>query len=140
MITPTLSDGLNRFIFFLKRDYQTIKYNIFLALAVFIFSLSSCLLFSPKAMQFVVFSKGQAITSLAQELNVKGVSQAKQQLLVNRFVEALPKALEHYATQHKVVILSDKEVVAGAPNVTQTILVSIAQEMLKQNQGNKSHG
>lgn len=90
--------------------------------------------------QTVVFSKGMAITSFAKELNDKGVSEVKQGLLVRRFVEVLPKALEHYATKHRVVVLSDKEVLAGAPNITQKVLATVAKEMLQQNKGAKAHG
>jgi hypothetical protein len=93
-----------------------------------------------KALEPVVFSKGIAIASFAKELNDKGVSDVKQRLLVNRFVSALPKALEQYSKIHRVVVLNDKEVVAGAPNITPYVLAYIATEMTQQNQGNKSHG
>lgn len=83
----------------------------------------------------VVFSKGLAIATLAKELNDKGVSDARQRLLVNRFARALPYALAHYAEKHHVVILNDKEVVAGAPNITSEVLAYIAGEMSKQNEG-----
>lgn len=93
-----------------------------------------------KAPEMVVFSKGLAIASFAKELNDKGVSDVKQRLLVNRFVSALPKALAYYAKKHHVVILNDKEVVAGAPNITPYVLSYIATEMTHQGLGNKSHG
>lgn len=87
----------------------------------------------------VVFSKGSAIASFAKELNDKGVSDEKQRLLVNRFASALPKALAYYAQKHHVVIFNDKDVVAGAPNITPNVLVYIATEMTRNNQGNKNH-
>lgn len=88
----------------------------------------------------VVFSKGSAITSFAKELNDKGVSDAHQRLLVNRFVSAMPKALAQYAKKHHVVVLNDKEGMAGAPNITPYVLAYIATEMIQQNQGTKRHG
>jgi len=88
----------------------------------------------------VVFSKGLAITTLAKELNDKGVSEVRQRLLVSRFVSAMPKALAQYAKKHHVVVLNDKEGVAGAPNITPFILAYIATEMIQQNQGTKNHG
>lgn len=93
-----------------------------------------------KALEPVVFSKGLAIASFAKELNDKGVSDAKQRLLVDRFVSALPKALANYAKKHHVMVLNDKEVMAGAPNITPYVLADIATEMTQQNQGTKSHG
>lgn len=80
----------------------------------------------------VVFSKGFAITTFAKELNDKGVTEARQRFLVNRFVSALPKALAHYAKKHHVVILNDKEVAAGAPDITPYVLAFIAAEMTQQ--------
>lgn len=88
----------------------------------------------------VVFSKGLAITTLAKELNDKGVPDARQRLLVNRFVSAMPKALAQYANEHHVVVLSDKEGVVGAPNITSYVLAYIATKMTQHNQGAKSHG
>lgn len=140
MIMHTLFKALNRFLFLHKFRGQAIKNNLWLVLVVFISTLSFTLLLSPKVPQTVVFSKGQAITSLAKELNEKGVSEGRQRLLVSRFVSVLPKALERYAAEHRVVVLSDKEVVAGAPNITQKVLATIAREMLQQNQGTKPHG
>jgi hypothetical protein len=93
-----------------------------------------------KALEPVVFSKGLAIATFAKELNDKGVSDARQRLLVNRFVRALPKALAQYAKKHHVVVLTDKEVVAGAPNITPYVLADIATEMVQQNRETKSHG
>lgn len=93
-----------------------------------------------KALEPVVFSKGLAIATFAKELNDKGVSDARQRLLVNRFVSALPKALAQYANEHHVVVLTDKECVAGAPNITPYVLAYIATEMIQQNQGTKTHG
>lgn len=93
-----------------------------------------------KAIDPVVFSKGIAITSFAKELNNKGVSEEKQRVLVNRFVRALPKALAHYAKTHHVVVLKDKEVEAGAPDITHDVLAYIAKEMMQQNQGTSRNG
>lgn len=98
------------------------------------------LMLQKDTLKTVVFSKGLAITTLAKELNDKGVSDARQRLLVNRFVRAMPKALTQYAKKHHVVVLNDKEVVAGAPNITLEVLAYIATEMVQQNQGTKSHG
>ena len=109
--------------------------NIFLILMLAIGFLGQ-----KKGIEPVVFSKGLAIASFAKELNDKGVSDVQQHLLVNRFVTSLPKALAHYAQKHHVVVLNDKEVVAGAPNITPYVLAYIATEMIQQNQGNKSYG
>lgn len=107
---------------------------------LFILMLAAALVLQKNAPETVVFSKGLAIDTLAKELNDKGVSDARQRLLVNRFVSALPKALAHYANEHHVVVINDKEVVAGAPNITSYVLATIATEMAQQNQGNRRHG
>lgn len=93
-----------------------------------------------KALEPVVFSKGLAIATFAKALNEKGVFEARQRLLVNRFVHALPKALARYAHEHHVMVLTDKEDVVGAPNITPAVLAYIATEMMQQNQGAKRHG
>lgn len=111
-----------------------------LSIGIVLFLLGFIWIFPINTPQLVLFSKGQAITTFAKELNDKGVSQRRQRLLVKRFVNVLPQALEHFAKENKVVVLSDKEVVAGAPNITIKVLETIAKEMLKQNQGNKPHG
>lgn len=92
-----------------------------------------------KGFEPVVFSQGLAIASFAKELNDKGVSAEQQRLLVNRLVSAMPKALARYAGVHHVVILNDKEVKAGAPNITPFVLAYVATEMIQQTHGIKSH-
>jgi type-F conjugative transfer system protein TrbI len=132
--------AINKGVALISPSLKLLKKHLSLLNSVILLMLILVLVLQKNTPKTVVFSKGLAITSFAKELNDKGVSDARQRLLVNRFISALPNALAQYAQKHRVVVLNDKEVVAGAPNITPYVLAYIATEMTQQNQGSKRHG
>jgi nucleoside recognition membrane protein YjiH len=132
--------AFNKGVALILPSLKSLKEHLSLLNTLVLLMLILVLVLQKNTQRTVVFSKGLAITTLAKELNDKGVSELRQHLLVNRFVSAMPKALAQYANENHVVVLNDKEVVAGAPNITPFILAYIATEMIQQNQGTKNHG